>query len=670
MTITRWGIIGPGSIAENFADGLAECDSGELFAISSRSEDNRAAVGDKRGIDPARRYADAADLVADPEVDAIYVSTPHPFHAEMALLAIRAGKPVLVEKPAGMNAAEVEAIADAARQEGVAFMEAFMYRCHPQIAKVDELITGGAIGQVTHIRASFGFDAAPNPDSRLYARKLGGGGILDVGGYPVSAAMHIAGVARGERYAEPVSVKGSGHIGETGVDEVAYGLLDFGEGLTAQVACAIHRNMENTVTIEGTEGTLVIDNPWVPGRNAGPSDSTLRIIKGDDVKVVEIKRPEHLFTFEAELASRTVADKLSEAPAPAVSPAESIAINNVLDQWRAEVGYTTFAEEPGVVRKLSGTMPKGLPQVSTVKVDGIDLPMNRMILGCDNRNTPAEGAVMWDAWMEVGGHTFDTAFVYGGGKHEAVLGQWIASRGVAKEINVIAKGAHSPYCTPRAIETQLEMSLNRLQLDSVPIYVMHRDNPDVPVDEFVDVLDRLKAAGKIGVWGGSNWTTARLAEAITRAEATGQAAPSILNNNLALAVMEKPVWDGCISSNSPETLEFLRSRNLMHLSWSSGARGYFLPPEIRGRLPEDTSPETCFGSDANAERRRRAEELADERGVTAHHVAMAWVLAQSFPSFALIGPRNPGQLASTLPALEIELSPQEAAWLNLEAESR
>jgi aryl-alcohol dehydrogenase-like predicted oxidoreductase len=304
-----------------------------------------------------------------------------------------------------------------------------------------------------------------------------------------------------------------------------------------------------------------------------------------------------------------------------------------------------------------------LPKTS---VPGVSLPLSSLILGCDNKNTMEEGAPVWDHWLSVGGNAFDTAFVYGGGKHEAALGDWIAARGLAKDIVVVAKGAHTPHCTPEAIRQQLAISLERLKLDSVPIYIMHRDNPDVPVGEFVDALNALKAAGKIGVFGGSNWSVARLDAARKYAEAHGKQPLTILNNNLSLAVMEKPVWPGCISSNNAETLAYLRRTNTVHFSWSSQARGYFLPEELRNRLPEDTRPETCFGSSANAERRRRAEHLAGEMGVAANAVALAWVLSQPFPSFALVGPRTAAEIDSSLPALQVQLTPQQVAWLNLE----
>ena len=669
MTTVSWGIIGPGTIAENFATGLAQTDTGRLVAIASRSAARRAAFGDRHAIPAAMRYANYAALIADPAVQAVYIATPHPFHAEQALSAIRAGKAVLVEKPAGLNEAEVTALVEAARQEGVFFMEGYMYRCHPQIARLAELIRAGTIGTVEHIHATFGFDARAWPDSRVHDFALAGGAILDVGGYPVTGAALVAGLAAGLPFQRPDRIRATGILGRTGVDGVSHATMTFPSGITAEIACATVRQMDNQLRIDGSAGSILLLDPWVPGRNAGPSDSTIRITTAGQTADEVIRHPWQLFAHEADMASRAIAAGLTEPPFPAVSHAESIATAATLDAWRAEVGYATFAERPGAVRRLPGTLPRGLPQIPRAAIPGVALPVSRLVIGCDNRNTPAEGAIIWDAWIEAGGNAFDTAFIYGGGLHEEVLGQWLKSRGLASQTVVIVKGGHTPYCTPRAIATQLEISLDRLGLDRAPIYIMHRDNPEVPVDEFVDLFDGLHRAGLVGIWGGSNWTTARLGAAQDTARAKGQLAPQILNNNLSLAVMERPIWPGCLTANDPATLAFLARTQTVHLSWSSQARGYFLPEDLRNRLPADTAPETCYGSARNAERRRRAGVLANRRGVSANAIAAAWVLTQPFPSFALIGPRSPGELASTLSALDVTLTAPECAWLNLDSDT-
>ncbi len=670
MTQTRWGIIGPGSIAHNFADGLKEAPSGTLVAIASRDESRRQSFGDEYGIAPDKRYGDYATLSADPDIDTIYICTPHPFHAELSVMAMRAGKSVLCEKPAGMCAAQVDAMVKVAEQAGTFFAEAFMYRYHPQIARLVEIVRSGEIGEIRHIHASMGFIAPTNPASRLYDRSLGGGALLDVGVYPVSLARLVAGAAIDRPFDNPVVVKGVGHIGQTRVDEEAYALLEFASGITAQCTTAIRQDMTRTATIIGSAGNIHLPDPWVPGRNAGPSDATIEVTVDSETRTEDIRQPEHLFTFEAEAVSAAIANGKTEPDAPAANWADSIGNAETLDRWRHEIGYVYSVCDPAVSRKLSGLIPAGLPRIPMRNIDGIDCAVSALVMGCDNQATLEGAAIVWDAWTEAGGNAFDTAYVYGAGVHEAMLGKWISARGVADDIAVIAKGAHTPYCTPEALGTQLATSLDRLKLERVPIYIMHRDNPDVPVGEFVDALNDLHSRGLIGIFGGSNWTVERFAEANTYAAAKGLQPFRVLNNNLSLAVMERPVWDGCVTSNVPDTRAFLRERQVVHFSWSSQARGYFLPAALRDRLPSDTGPEACFGSAANAERRRRAEQLAAEHGVSAHNIATAWVLAQEFPSFALIGPRSFDEIASTLPALGVNLNPADVAWLNLESEDR
>ncbi len=662
MASVRWGIVGPGSIAQNFADGMAQATSGRLVAVTGRDAARRDAFADRNAI--TTRHADAAALFADPGVDAVYISTPHPAHAQLSIAALRAGKHVLCEKPGGMNAAEVTAVAAVATQENRLWAEAFMYRLHPQITRIVEIVEGGEIGKIAHIRSHFGFAAEHDPKSRLYDPALGGGGILDVGGYPVSLVRLIAGVAEGRPFADPVTLRGNGLLSPEGVDTVAYALMTFASGITAEVGCAIARRMDNAAVITGTLGEIRIDDPWIPGRNAGPSTTAIHVTTAAGSRLETLGDDRMLFAYEAEAISAAIAAGKTAAPFPALSPADSIGNNTVLDLWRRDLGYATF-RETAVPPRLIGTMPQG-PEMPMARIPGLDRDLSQYILGCDNRDTLAEGAITFDAWIEAGGNTFDTAFHYAGGLHEQVLGAWMRDRGIADQVTVTVKGAHSPYCLPDVIAVQLAQSLDRLGIGKAQIYVMHRDNPAVPVGEFVEAVNREIEAGRIGIWGGSNWTPGRFDKAVGYALSHGLEPPRILNNNLSLAVMQRPVWPGCVSSNNAETLRWLRDNGVAHMSWSSTARGYFLPEPLRLRLAGDDGPEECFGSADNAERRARAERLGAERGVSALNIAAAWVLAQPFPSFALVGTRSPGEIASTLAAAAVRLTPDEVAWLNLE----
>jgi predicted dehydrogenase len=221
----RWGILGPGNIAKQFAGGVAHSRHGEVVAIAAR---NPGKPGLAESFPGARILDGYEALLRDPEVDAIYIAVPHTGHAEWAIKAVRAGKHVLVEKPMGLTAFEADAIFHAARRAGTFMGEAFMYRLHPQTQKLVDLIKAGTVGEVRLIKSSFGF-AMPGfmPEHRLYSNDLAGGGILDVGGYPVSMARLIAGAAAGRPFLDPVKVAGVAHLGQSGVDEWASAVLQF-----------------------------------------------------------------------------------------------------------------------------------------------------------------------------------------------------------------------------------------------------------------------------------------------------------------------------------------------------------------------------------------------------------------------------------------------------------
>jgi predicted dehydrogenase len=207
----NWGIIGAGGIAKVFCNGLRFSKTGRLVAVASQTPGKAEALADL--FDAEKRYNSYEALLADPDIDAVYISTIHPFHAENVSQAAKAGKHILVEKPIAMNATETAGMIEVAQANDVFLMEAFMYRCHPQISKLVELIQDGTIGEVLMLRSAFGYRASFNPDSRAYNRALGGGGILDVGCYPASMSRLVAGASAGEPFLDPVEVKASGVVG-------------------------------------------------------------------------------------------------------------------------------------------------------------------------------------------------------------------------------------------------------------------------------------------------------------------------------------------------------------------------------------------------------------------------------------------------------------------------
>ncbi|MFP4383512.1 MAG: Gfo/Idh/MocA family protein [Spirochaetia bacterium] len=337
MKTLKWGIIGTGSIAEAFARGLTQTDSGTAFAVGSRNRKSASDFAEVYGIQ--RAFTGYDSLLADPEVEAVYISTPHPFHAEWACKAARAGKHVLCEKPAALNRGEAEGMISEARAGGVFFMEAFMYRCHPQTAELTRLISEGAIGEVRMIRASFGFGGGSriDPGSRIFDPDLGGGAILDVGCYPVSMSRLIAGAAEGVSFREPESVKGEGRIGSTGVDEWAAAVLWFPSGIVAQVSTSVRTALENSVDVFGSHGRITVPLPWTADRKNPQPGKILLTVKGE-TRNIEIPADRTSYAYEADVTAAAVAAGIHEAAAPAMTWEDTLGNLQVLDAWRSEIG--------------------------------------------------------------------------------------------------------------------------------------------------------------------------------------------------------------------------------------------------------------------------------------------------------------------------------------------
>ena len=340
MQKIRWGIIGPGSIANNFADGLMNSYSGQLVGIASKNDDRRKSFGDKYNVHDDFRFNSYDDIINSEHIDAIYISTPHTLHAEWTIKAAGKGKNVLCEKPGAVNYKEGQKVIDAVNEAGVFYMEGFMYRCHPQIPKLLELIKNKTIGDIISIESSFGFDVGKTIfHSRLFKKDLAGGAILDVGLYPISFSRLVAGAASGEKFLEPVFLSADATIGETEVDEIAYGTIKFKNGIEAKLSTAIRKNMKNNAIIYGTDGTIQLQNPWMPGRDGGPYHAKIIITKNNTEEVIDLKGPEHLFFFEGELASQSIAKEKIQAPYPAMTWDDTLGNLKALDEWRKKINY-------------------------------------------------------------------------------------------------------------------------------------------------------------------------------------------------------------------------------------------------------------------------------------------------------------------------------------------
>ena len=340
MDKIRWGIIGPGSIAHNFADALKQTYSGELIAIASRTSSKLEEFGNKYQIKKEFRFNDYEVLLENENIDAVYIATPHVFHADLSIKAAGKGKHILCEKPGAVNFTEASKVIEKIKEAGVFYKEGFMYRCHPQIPALINIIKKNTIGKIKRITSSFGFDMQKViPDHRLFDKKLAGGAILDVGLYPVSLSRMVAGAAVGKKFINPVSISAKARIGETGVDEIASATLTFEDNIIAEVSTAIMQNMDNNAVIEGEIGKIILDDPWMPGKDGGPYNTRIRVIKNGTEEIQEFKGPEHLFFFEAELASQTISKQRTEVPYPGMTWDDTLGNIKVLDMWRKEIGY-------------------------------------------------------------------------------------------------------------------------------------------------------------------------------------------------------------------------------------------------------------------------------------------------------------------------------------------
>ncbi|MEO6314658.1 MAG: Gfo/Idh/MocA family oxidoreductase [Chitinophagaceae bacterium] len=295
--IYKWGIIGPGRIAQKFAAALALVPDARLHAVASRDSETARVFAKK--YQASVFYDNYAALAADESIDAVYIATPHTYHHAHVLLCLQNKKAVLCEKPMSVTYASTVEMVDAARRNKVFLMEAMWSRFLPIIQKTLELVKEGAIGELKYIHADFGFVAPFNAGSRLYDLKLGGGSLLDVGVYPLFLALLLMG--------KPDEIKSFAHLAPTGADETTDAILYYKDGKMANIVSSIVSQTPIVATITGTEGTITLERPWYKG-------TVLHIRKQDIVtQTLSLPYGDNGFEYQVKEVQRCLENKLIES---------------------------------------------------------------------------------------------------------------------------------------------------------------------------------------------------------------------------------------------------------------------------------------------------------------------------------------------------------------------
>lgn len=311
------------------------------------------------------------------------------------------------------------------------------------------------------------------------------------------------------------------------------------------------------------------------------------------------------------------------------------------------------------------------------KIPGVAKPVARLIqgtvmIGSDKLD---DSFKLLDDIYALGGNTFDAAHVYGQGDNERTLGRWIEERGLRDKVVIITKGAHHNAdrrrVTPFDITSDLHDSLARLRTSYIDLYLLHRDDPSVPVGPIVEVLNQHLAAGRIHAFGGSNWSHHRIEAANEYAARRGLTPFAVSSPHFSLAIQFKEPWPECITLTGPANADartFYANRDTPLLTWSSLAGGFFSGRFRPDNLDTFTAylDRLCVESycyPENFARLERTRKLAEQRGVSVAQIAMAYVMAQPFPVFPLVGCANGDEYAANAAALDVTLTPEDVLWL-------
>jgi predicted dehydrogenase len=316
----KWGILGTGKIAKRFMQAAFYVPDAQVVAVGSREQHTADQFGAQFGV--PKRYGSYDALIGDPEVEIVYVATPHTLHAENTLAALQASKHVLCEKPFTVNAPQAEQVIQAARAAGKFVMDGMWTRCFPVVREIIRRIQAGELGEIRYLQADFGFRPEFNPASRLFAPELGGGALLDVGVYPVALAFLVLGA--------PKQIVSHATLGATGVDELCSMLLLYENGAQAVLSASLQVEMPKQANICGLQARIHMPAPWwKPSeayliRNDGATEHLLYPYEGDGLQ------------FEIRHVHDCLRQGLTESPWMPLD--ETLAIMRVLDTLRAQWG--------------------------------------------------------------------------------------------------------------------------------------------------------------------------------------------------------------------------------------------------------------------------------------------------------------------------------------------
>lgn len=291
-----------------------------------------------------------------------------------------------------------------------------------------------------------------------------------------------------------------------------------------------------------------------------------------------------------------------------------------------------------------------------------DRPISRLVLGSIGfkHDTRDASFALLDAALEAGINTVDLAHIYNRGQAQEVMGEWLSARGTRDRVVLFDKGCHpkwkeGPQVRPDILRQELDVNLQRLGIPSGDLFVFHRDDPTVPVGPLVDVLNELKAEGKVQAWGASNWSLDRLREFNENAESRGLQGFSLNNPNLSLATVNEPMWADAYTVTEADRA-WHQDTQFPLFAWSSQASGYFF-----GVDSDDVR--RVYENPTNIARRERARDLAAQKQVSMPALILAWALGEPYPVWALIGPKTSEELHTSLEGVRLTLTQAERSWL-------